>query len=33
MLEMMNADGDGGGPRSPAMVVPELVLRASTAPA
>jgi DNA-binding LacI/PurR family transcriptional regulator len=31
MLEMMNADGDGDGPRSPAMVVPELVLRASTA--
>jgi DNA-binding LacI/PurR family transcriptional regulator len=33
MLEMMDADGDGDGPRSPAMVVPELIRRASTAPA
>jgi DNA-binding LacI/PurR family transcriptional regulator len=30
MLEMM--DLDGNGPPSPAMVVPELILRASTAP-
>jgi DNA-binding LacI/PurR family transcriptional regulator len=33
MLEMMDADGDGDGPRSPAMVVPELIRRTSTAPA
>jgi DNA-binding LacI/PurR family transcriptional regulator len=33
MLQMMDADGDGKGPRSPAMVVPELIQRASTAPA
>ena len=33
MLEMMESEGDDEAPASPALVTPELVLRASTAPA